>query len=123
MKATVVIPYVSHLQAEQELAELIPLHPNTPERTQTNNRTHAVAFLSIPHKHITNNVHIFFLHRLMVLKAFWQLKLHQLEVHRSALIKNMLYTVELLVVSYSINVSASGVSPACLQILQSLPPF
>lgn len=45
MKATVVIPYASHLQAEQELAELIPIHPNIPERTQTNNKTHAVAIL------------------------------------------------------------------------------
>lgn len=51
MKATVVIPYASHLQAERELAELTPIHPNIPERTQTNNRTHAVASLST--KHIT----------------------------------------------------------------------
>ena len=131
MKATVVIPYASHLQAERELAELIPIHPNIPERTQTNNRTHAVASLST--KHITTYWHTHthtHTHTLLSIRRLagsgysglsWKSNLHQPEVHRYGPDKKR-YSV-LVVVSYSAGVSAPGVRPACQQMLQSLSPF
>lgn len=115
MKATVVIPYASHLQPEQELAELIPIHPNISERTKTNYKTHAVAFLSTPHKHVNTyqHTHILLLvdarSRLVVFRDFGLLKLHQPEVVIKACY------LELFVVSYSTSVSTCGVSPACQQ--------